>query len=173
MKNDDRTFTFNTDMLNGIEAGRKNLGETMPVVVYRLLEYTMREAVAKRFGDEICIEVFREAGRIAGGAFYGVYLQDAENVNHLFTKWQSAFSEMKMGIVRVESLKESGEAVVTVSEDLDCSGLPVLGDVLCHYDEGFIEGVMKSFTGKEYQAKEIDCWAKGDRVCRFEVKAGV
>lgn len=172
MNNQKGTFTFNTDMLKGIEKGRDNLGETMPVVVYRLLEYTMREAIASRFGDETCIEVFREAGRIAGEAFYKMYLLDAKSVNDLFSKWQTAFSALKIGIIRVESLQESGDAVVTVSEDLDCSGLPILGEVVCHYDEGFIEGIMRSYSGKKYQATEVDCWAKGDRVCRFEVKSG-
>lgn len=173
MKDQDTKFIFNTDMFDGIENGRRNLGSTMPVVVYRLLEYTMREALTTRFGEEICTALFRDAGRIAGKVFYELYLADAKKVDDLFCKWQSVFSHMKMGIVRVESLQEDGTAVVTVSEDLDCSGLPVMGETVCHYDEGFIEGIMNSFSGKHYEATEIDCWATGDRVCRFAIKAGV
>lgn len=165
------TFKFNVNMLGDMKDGRKNLGEMMPVTIYRMMEYTMREAISRRFGDAVCIEVFREAGEIAGGAFYKEHLSGVKTVNELFSKWQAIFSELKIGIVRVESLLENGNAVVTVSEDLDCSGLPVLGEVVCHYDEGFIEGVMTAFTGKPYRATEVDCWAKGDRVCRFEVKA--
>lgn len=170
--NNNTAFTFHPDMLGDLESGRKNLGDTMPVVVYRLLEYTMREALSKRFGNDTCVEVFRDAGKIAGTHFYQLFLSEAETVGALFSKWQTTFSEMKIGIVRVESLQDSGDAVITVSEDLDCSGLPVLGSAVCHYDEGFIEGVMESFSGKNYHATEVDCWAKGDRVCRFEVKAG-
>ena len=29
---------------------------------------------------------------------------------------------------------------------------------------------LKEYTKKNYIATEIDCWAKGDRVCRFEAK---
>lgn len=166
-------FKFNTDLLGDIEDGRKNLGDTMPVVVYRILEYTMGEALAARFGDEVCIELFREAGRIAGRVFYEMYLCQSKTVNGLFSKWQATFSHMKMGIVRVESLQETGDAVLTVSEDLSCSGLPVVGETVCHYDEGFIEGIMNAFSGRHYEATEIDCWATGGRVCRFVVKAGV
>jgi predicted hydrocarbon binding protein len=60
---------------------------------------------------------------------------------------------------------------LTVEEDLDCSGLPMTEEVVCQYDEGFIAGIMETYTGRPFQAKEIDCWASGDRVCRFDVRA--
>ena len=36
------------------------------------------------------------------------------------------------------------EFTLTVAEDLDCSGLPDLGHVVCTYDEGFISGLFKA-----------------------------
>jgi predicted hydrocarbon binding protein len=57
--------------------------------------------------------------------------------------------------------------MLTVSEDLDCSGLPIKGVTVCDYDEGFIAGILEAYTGKSYKVREIDCWANGDRVCRF------
>jgi hypothetical protein len=57
-----------------------------------------------------------------------------------------------------------------VSEDLDCSGLPVTDETVCDYDEGFLMGILKEYSGKDYSVKEIDCWSSGDRVCRFEIK---
>ena len=59
---------------------------------------------------------------------------------------------------------------LTVAEDLDCSGLPFSDEVVCQYDEGFIAGILEAYTGKPFHAKEVDCWASGDRVCRFDVK---
>ena len=59
---------------------------------------------------------------------------------------------------------------LTVEEDLDCSGLPLTDEVVCQYDEGFIAGIMETYTGQPFHVKEIDCWASGDRVCRFDVK---
>jgi predicted hydrocarbon binding protein len=56
-----------------------------------------------------------------------------------------------------------------VSEDLDCSGLPVYGETVCDFDEGFIAGIFHVYTGKEFIVKEIDCWSTGDRTCRFTV----
>jgi hypothetical protein len=70
--------------------------------------------------------------------------------------------------LRVEKADlEQGVFVLTVSEDLDCSGLPELDYEICVYDEGFIAGVMESFTGESFKVKEIDCWCTGDRTCRF------
>ncbi len=58
--------------------------------------------------------------------------------------------------------------VFHVGEEKDFSGLPVTGDQVCNYDEGFLSGVLKEYTGKDYLVKEVDCWASGVRVCRFE-----
>ena len=73
-----------------------------------------------------------------------------------------------MGILRLEEADlESMRFTLTVAEDLDCSGLPLLDDTVCHYDEGFLAGILSTYTGAPFQAKEVDCWASGDRVCRF------
>lgn len=70
----------------------------------------------------------------------------------------------------MESIDEkTGEMILTVSEDADCSGLPLLGETVCNYDEGFISGILSTYMRREYCAVEIDCWATGDRVCRFRV----
>jgi len=62
---------------------------------------------------------------------------------------------------------DTGNLVLTVGQDLDCSGLPITNETVCCYDEGFIAGILHAYTGKKYHAKEVDCWANGDRVCRF------
>jgi len=59
---------------------------------------------------------------------------------------------------------------MTVAEDLDCSGLPPSGQVVCQYDAGLIAGVLEAYTGKPFYAKEIDCWASGGRICRFDIR---
>ena len=74
-------------------------------------------------------------------------------------------------VPRIESVdEETGRITLTVSEDADCSGLPVLGETVCNYDEGFLSGILSVYTGKPYAAIEIDCWATGDRVCRFRAE---
>ena len=65
---------------------------------------------------------------------------------------------MKIGVLRVEGVNsDDGTIMLTVSEDADCSGLPLLGETVCNYDEGFIAGILSEYTEKNYKAQEIDC----------------
>lgn len=167
--NDSKVFREGK-LIGKLQKGRINMGDTIPVGIYRLFESCMREALDKQIGPDACIEAFREAGRIAGAKFYKEYLYEASSTVELLTLMKSLFVELKMGIVRVESIREDEKIILTISEDLDCSGLPIIGETVCHYDEGFLEGILKSYSHKDYEAIEIDCWAKGDRVCRFDIK---
>lgn len=44
--------TFTWDMLGNITEGRGDLGEEMPVLVYRLMQYTMLDVLSKAYGEE-------------------------------------------------------------------------------------------------------------------------
>ena len=106
---------------------------------------------------------------MAGTEFFKYYLHKINNIKDLIKELQSLFNELGIGILRIEKLDmDEGEIVLTVSEDLDCSGLPENGIEICIYDEGFISGLLEAFTGKAFKVKEIDCWCTGDRTCRFK-----
>jgi len=80
-----------------------------------------------------------------------------------------SLQELKIGILRMEDFDlETGKLILTVGQDLDCSGLPITNENVCIYDEGFIAGILEAYTGKPYNVREVDCWSNGDRVCRFE-----
>lgn len=156
--------------------GRGNLGEDLPIVVYRLLEYSIKAELMQRYGKDVQIDVFRKAGRRAGEYFAKQLLDMTLPMDLFLGQLQKKLEELKIGILRIEEVDEAtGRIVLTVAEDADCSGLPVLGETVCNYDEGFIAGVLSTYSGREYNAIEVDCWATGDRVCRFraEVKDSV
>ena len=149
--------------------GRENLGAEIPVAVYRLLEYSLREELTEKLGKEEQIRIFRSAGYRAGIYFAGKYLDASLELSEFTAQFQKRLEEFKMGVLRIEKFDEAtGRVVLTVSEDADCSGLPLLGETVCNYDEGFLAGVLTSYTGKPYTAIEVNCWATGDRVCRFQ-----
>lgn len=157
------------DALLGVEEGRQNLGKEMPVGVYRMFEYSIRDTLTKMFGKEKMIEILRMAGEKTGREFYKRNLDGSLPLNEFLAQVQQKMIDMKIGVLRIEDFDaKTGHAVLTVSEDLDCSGLPVVGETVCNYDEGFLTGILDSYTGKEYAVVEIDCWATGDRVCRFD-----
>ncbi len=165
--NDIKQLTLE-DYLQYSGDSRGNMGDELPVLVYRMLEFSLKEELRDRYGKQEQIEIFRSAGRKAGVYFARHFLNLEQPLDSFVKELQDKMQEMKIGILRIEDVdEESGKIVLTVSEDADCSGLPVLGETVCNYDEGFIAGILSMFSGKEYTAVEVDCWATGDRVCRF------
>ena len=159
---------FDFANLGDVKEGRENLGEYMPVIVYRLMQYTIKETLEKEYGEEKADQIFYKAGFRAGEAFALNTLDMDQDFNSFIAQLQKVMREMSIGLLRIEKADmEKMSFTLTVSEDLDCSGLPVIGVEVCVYDEGFIAGILCAFTGKEFEVKEIDCWASGDRTCRF------
>lgn len=163
---------FNWNMLGDIESGRPNLGQLMDVSVYRLMQFTLRDVLIKQFGPADADQIFFDAGKKAGKEFYRNVIKQCENLRDLTVKLQNTLRDLKIGIIRFEQANlEAGEFIITVAEDLDCSGLPVSDETICVYDEGFISGILQEFSGRKFHVKEVDCWCSGDRVCRFKATA--
>jgi predicted hydrocarbon binding protein len=160
--------TFSWANLGDIKEGRGDLGEDMPVLVYRLMQYTMLDVLTKDYGEEASNEIFRSAGLLAGSELAKNVLDLTVDFDTFVSNLQKALKDLKVGILRMEAADpDTGELILTVGQDLDCSGLPVTNENVCTYDEGFIAGILKAYTGKTYDVREVDCWANGDRVCRF------
>lgn len=148
--------------------GRGNLGDSIPVSVYRLLEYSMREELRDEFGVQEQIRLFRGAGKRAGEFFAEEMLDLTLEPSEFIATLQKKLEEMRIGVMRIENMdEETLRIVLTISEDADCSGLPPLDETVCNYDEGFLAGILGSYFKKRFAAIEIDCWATGARVCRF------
>ncbi len=173
VKHTDSEIIHNLSMeaIGNIDLGRGSLGVEMPVAVYRLFQLAIREAITQRGGDGEMVETLRQAGKIAGS----VFAQELLDVNLPFAEFMSNLAdklmELKIGILKAENFNaDTGSAVFTVSNDLDCSGMPNTGKVICNYDEGFISGVLYEYTKKHYSVVEVDCFGTGANLCRFEAK---
>ena len=164
---------FDWGRIGDIAVGRENLGTEMPVAVYRLLMYSMMDELTERFGKEQGDEILHSIGKRAGLAFAENLLEESADFNAFVANLQQKLKDLKVGILRIESADmEKQHIMLTVSEDLDCSGLPVTGEAVCIYDEGLISGLLEYATGKAFTVTEVDCWATGDRTCRFEAFVG-
>jgi predicted hydrocarbon binding protein len=147
--NDHKAFLW--ESMGDIGYGRGGLGEEMPVLVYRLMQYTLMDVLCDEFGMEKANACFKRAGFLAGMAFVKNMLDLSLPFNEFIGQLQCKFKELKIGILRMEAFDEvTGEITLTVNEDLDCSGLPVNGEFVCVYDEGLIAAVLQSYTGREY-----------------------
>jgi predicted hydrocarbon binding protein len=164
----ERKYQFHWGLIGDIALGRPNLGHSTNVEMYRLMEFTFRDVMEQEIGSVKTDHVFYQAGKLAGIHFYQQYFRHLDDFNLFVKSLQQALKDMGVGILRVEKADlDRGLLVLTVSEDLDCSGLPELNFEVCKYDEGFIAGLLESFTGHQFKVKEVDCWCTGDRTCRF------
>jgi len=159
---------FEWESLGDIEGGRGDLGQDMPVLVYRLQQFTMLDILTKEYGPEKANNLFRDAGFLAGEQLAKNVFDLTVDFDSFVSNLQKSLEDLKIGILRMEAFDpESGNFMLTVGQDLDCSGLPITDETVCAYDEGFIAGILKAYTGNDYDVREIDCWASGDRTCRF------
>jgi predicted hydrocarbon binding protein len=162
------TVTFSWKDLGNIGLGRPNLGPGTTVMAYRLMQYTLRATLVRHYGDAEADAILSEAGYLAGAEFCKNMLDTSLDFDSFVADWRVKLQALSVGILRFEkSDTREMDFTLTVSEDLDCSGLPVSEVAVCAYDEGFIAGVFGTYTGREFDVKEIDCWATGERTCRF------
>jgi predicted hydrocarbon binding protein len=165
-----RKYAFSWDLIGDVALGRPNLGTEVDLEVYRLMQFTMRDVVEQRFGSEATDEIFYEAGKIAGAHFYEHHIKPVADIDEFVSKAQEKLRDKRIGVLRLEeAAMNEGRVVLTVDEDLDCSGLPEIDYETCIYDEGFIAALFESFTTEKWKAEEIDCWCTGARTCRFLV----
>lgn len=171
MSEETRKYKFSWESTIGcdMDNARPSLGPTTRVEVYRLFQFCLRDILEQNYGTEKADELFRDAGVLAGKNFYDQFLSSATDANSLVNLVRDTFSALGIGIFRVEAVDADGiDFRFTVDEDLDCSGMPDTSDVVCVYDEGFIQGILEKFTGKKFQVREVDCWCTGSRTCRFD-----
>jgi len=163
-----RKYRFTWDLIGDIGTGRPNLGPSTRVEVYRLMQFCFRDVIEKRLGPEETDSLFFDAGFLAGKEFFINVIKSADDFNHFVAKLQQALIDLGIGVLRVEKADlDKFSLVLSVMEDLDCSGLPDIGTQVCNYDEGFIAGLIEAYTGKKWSVKEVDCWCNGGRTCRF------
>ena len=163
---------FDWSMIGDVTEGRPNLGSTMDVAVYRLMQFTLRDVIIQEFDTATAERIYYKAGELAGRELFKNLITQKTDFNAFVKELQDLLSALKIGILRVEKADmENMEFTLTVAEDLDCSGLPISDETICTYDEGFISGLFSEYTGKNFSAREVDCWCSGDRVCRFEARS--
>jgi len=173
-KEEREKLQFEWSHLGDINLGRRNLGPMTSVAIYRLMQFTLRDAAIKHCGAEMATKIFYDAGFNSGKAIYENLLDSPKEINELVSRLQKTLKDLNIGILRMEEVDlEDLKFTLTVSEDLDCSGLPLMEEAICTFDEGLIAGILELFTGSSFEVKEVDCWCTGDRVCRFQANVTV
>jgi predicted hydrocarbon binding protein len=168
---ENRKYKFYWGLLGDIQAGRPNLGHNTRLEIYRLMQFTFRDVLEQNYGSEETDRIFYDAGKLAGVEFFRNLIGSSPSFEDFVNQLQAILHELNIAILRIEKTDlENGEIILTMSEDLDCSGLPELDFEICTYDEGFLAGLLDCFSGSPFHVEEVDCWSTGDRTCRFVAK---
>lgn len=169
MKEDNYDFQWSD--IGDIALGRPTMGNSTYVSVYRMLQFSVRSALAQEFGGMAAQKVFYNAGKMAGRELCLNMLDKESDACTFFSQLSSVLKDFNIGILKTEKMDDQKlNYTVTLEEDLDCSGLPDSKETVCGWDEGFIAGILQEYMGVDFLVKEIDCWSQGQKLCRFEIK---
>ncbi len=173
------TYRVDFSEIGDVEAGRGDMGSSMPVYVHRLSWIALRKVLTDMYGEGEMIEAFKMAGRMVGAAFVREKLDARASMDAFFAQLAEQYAAARMGFLHLENLnQETGRCVLALSNHLECSGIADQSECLCQFDEGFMEGALHEYTGKSYSAMKIGCGETDSvldsnvdaDVCRLEVK---
>ena len=135
---------------------RPTLGGTVPIQLYRAVRLL---AFREVLGSEISAAILSVSGRSVAQKMR------VRNVQELIC----ALQDLSVG--KLSSLEQTDDRVVLVAtECATCSGLPNIGEAVCHFETGFIAGGLEEVLGGRVKVVETQCWGLGDRVCRWEAE---
>lgn len=98
----------------------------------------MRDVLEARYGAEESDRILYEASFLARKNFCEKFVGPRESFDDFVDGVQRALLDLKVGLLRMESEdRENACFILTVAEDLSCSGLPDMEHAVCTYDEGF------------------------------------
>lgn len=137
-----------------IEEGRKNLGHSIPVLVYHLFQYTLKDILTKEYDEETACRLYWRAGHLAGTEFAKNILDLSSGIDFFVTNLTNKLKEFGIGILHIEEVDlKSFSFTITVSEDLDDLGLLISGENVNDYDEGFIAGIFEEYGDHQFNVK--------------------
>ncbi|MCL2079507.1 MAG: 4-vinyl reductase [Oscillospiraceae bacterium] len=160
---------FTLDSLGDVAKWRGGLWEDIPLISYRLMQYSMLSVLTDEHGLEQANEYFRRAGHLAGLEFAENTLLLDTDFNTFVFDLQTTLKKLKIGILHIDSFDpDTYEIACTVCQDCDCGDLPVTNENVRIYDEGFIAGILEAFTGISYRVRKTNCCcASGVMAYRF------
>jgi len=130
--------------------------DTIYVSTHRAFIYGLRKC-----GSSTRALVLRTSGYDLGKHF--IQSREIRNLDDV----PKVLAKHRIGLVDI--VRESIDRfVVHIYECLSCSGLPNLGESLCDFEAGVLQGVFEALIGKNIVI-EKQCWALGNAYCGFEI----
>ncbi|MFN3813850.1 MAG: V4R domain-containing protein [Aquificaceae bacterium] len=146
---------------------RPQLGKEIPLLVFRAFRVFSGIYLEDTLGQKGAITLIQKAGKEFGKEV-GERLKD-EDLERYLIKVADFVRDAKVGLlIPVEKNKE--KLVVALDECITCSGMPNIGKKICHFEAGFVAGIVEIHLGKRVRAYETKCNANGDNICEVLVE---
>lgn len=146
---------------------RPQLGEEVPLLVFRAFRVFTGIYLEEIVGDKGASTLIQKAGRELGKEV-GSMLKD-EKLEAYLGKVVDFVKDAKIGLlVPVELTQE--RLVVALDECITCSGMPDIGKRICHFEAGFVAGIVESHVKRRVRTYESKCNASGDHICEVVVE---
>ncbi|HEX2957008.1 MAG TPA: V4R domain-containing protein [Chitinispirillaceae bacterium] len=150
---------------------RKTLGDTVPLSLFRALRMGAYEGMKEVTGRGASAIITR--GGLLVGRNLGIQiLKNNMSVQDYLAGVVATCKELSIGYVSVIDGDLKSFVVVKVEECVTCSNVPDIGETICHFEGGVISGIFEMFTKKMVRSTEIECCAKGNSACVFDVRLG-
>ncbi len=159
------------DLVGDPEAGRQKLGTMVPVTLFRLLRLVgvmegMKE-IAGRGANAIIYRGGKNLGKNIGEKVLQV---TGKNLDKYLEEIGKTCKEFGIGLLSIPEIDlNKGIIKVRVDECVTCSGMPNVGQAVCHFEGGLIGAIIEKFTEKKVAVTEVECCGKGDTACVFEI----
>lgn len=162
-------------MVRGLELigdpvkGRPTLGATAPVAMFRTLRLVgMMESLNNMIGDASTLVYTsgKEVGKKLGKTIVEKIGKEIEQFVPAVAREVKNLGIGMMNITKADV--EHGFLEIKVDECITCSGAPNINQRVCHFEAGFISGVLERLLDKTVNVIETKCNCMGEDGCVFE-----
>ncbi len=146
---------------------RPQLGEDIPILIFRAFRIFTEMYLEDLVGNRGTLTLLQNAGRQLGKEV-GQMLRD-DSLEAYLSKVENFVRDNKIGLLVPERV-EKDHMLMRLDECITCSGMPNIGKRICHFEAGFVAGIVETFTGKRVRVQETKCNANGEGTCEVKVE---
>ncbi len=150
-----------------LKIDRPVLGDSIPLTIFRAFRHFSAGYAEDIMGEKGAAAIFYNAGKTLG-IEVGKSLH-TETLEKYMESVKEFVKEQKVGILVPVSV-EKDRMVLQIDECITCAGMPNIGRRICHFEAGFVGGLVEAFTGGRVVAKETKCNAMGEGICEVTVE---
>lgn len=133
---------------------------------------TLHQRIEAEVGPDKCAEIMMAAGNVGGAKSSQRYKEVFGYSEREIVEFMSKMGgEIGWGIFSLEHLDvDKGEMIIEVKDSPFATAYGPSESSVCHLIRGVMGGMGAGIFGGEVSSLETACVARGDAVCRFEVK---